>query len=102
MMPLVLRSAREHERQKWVNGGYPPPASAISNPCLQYLSFRPCSGWIATVAVRANCRHASDWAGLHLSFRSAFLRDRSVCFDHWIVEGPTGNGAHAIKAGENA
>ena len=41
-------------------------------------------------------------AYLRLSFRSAFLRDGSVCFHYWIVESPAGNGAYAIKAGENA
>jgi hypothetical protein len=53
-------------------------------------------------SLSANCRHASDWADLRLSFRSAFLRDRRVCFHYWVVESPAGNGAHAIKAGEDA
>jgi hypothetical protein len=33
---------------------------------------------------------------------SAFLRDRGVCFHYGIIEGPTGNRAHAIEAGEYA
>ena len=33
--------------------------------------------------------------------REAFS-ERSVCFHDWIVESPAGNGADAIKAGEDA
>jgi hypothetical protein len=35
-------------------------------------------------------------------FRSAFLRDCSVCFHNGIVESPTGYRAHTIETGEDA
>ena len=39
---------------------------------------------------------------LRSRFRSAFLRDCSVCFHNGIVESPTGNRAHTIETGEDA
>jgi hypothetical protein len=73
-------------------------AASPSCPLPGRRSHGPTNPW----AKRANCRHASDWAGRRLSLRSCFLRDSRVCFDYWVVEGPAGNGAHAIKTGEDA
>src|SRR5262245_32417134 len=53
----VTRRCASATRQVWVNCGYPHPASAISNSCLQCPCFRPCYGWTATMAVRASYRH---------------------------------------------
>jgi hypothetical protein len=39
---------------------------------------------------------------LRSRFRSAFLRDCSVCLHNGIVESPTGNRAHTIETGEDA
>jgi hypothetical protein len=38
--------------------GHLRPGSAISNPCPQYLRFRPCQGLTATMALRARRRSA--------------------------------------------
>jgi hypothetical protein len=54
---------------------------------------------IAPYLLNATYRRVSD---LRLRFRSAFLRDCSVCFHNGIVESPTGNRAHTIETGEDA
>ena len=61
--------------------GHLRPGSAISNPCPQYLRFRPCQGSTATMAlwsqlrVKKGCR---TYENLRLSFGLLELWDRKL------------------------
>ena len=72
---------------------------SLTSALHQFTDISTPTRLVRFVPLTDACPVQSD---LRSRFRSAFLRDRSVCFHNGIVESPTGNRAHTIEVGEDA